>query len=175
MMPTASAADDSPRGRADAVAKAQMPRLAPQVRERTWTRSMPAAMSSSAFAAVISSLRSTMTSPVSGWAIAEAAKRPMIRSRSDSRTPRSSARSARRRERPAVLLQRNHVLGDVNETTGQVAGVRGAERRVGQTLAGAVRRDEVLQHERLSRKFDLMGSSMMRPEGSDIRPRIPAI
>src|SRR5690606_36342424 len=43
-----------------------------------------------------------------------------------------------------VLFQDDHLLGDVDETTGQVAGVRGAESRVGQTLSGAVRGDEVL-------------------------------
>src|SRR5690606_40314401 len=45
-----------------------------------------------------------------------------------------------------VLFQDDHLLGDVDETTGQVAGVRGAESRVGQTLSGAVRGDEVLEH-----------------------------
>ena len=38
------------------------------------------------------------------------------------------------------------VLRDVDEAAGQVAGVRGLERRVGETLARAVRRDEVLEH-----------------------------
>ena len=38
------------------------------------------------------------------------------------------------------------VLGHVDQPPGQVAGVGGLERGVGQTLAGAVGRDEVLQH-----------------------------
>ena len=38
------------------------------------------------------------------------------------------------------------VLRHVDETPRQVAGVRRLQRRVGQALAGAVRRDEVLQH-----------------------------
>ena len=46
----------------------------------------------------------------------------------------------------AVLLADDHVLGDVHQTPGQVAPVRGAQRRVGQTLAGTVGRDEVLEH-----------------------------
>ena len=46
----------------------------------------------------------------------------------------------------AVLLADDHVLGDVDQTPGQVARVGRAERRVGQALAGAVGRDEVLEH-----------------------------
>ena len=38
------------------------------------------------------------------------------------------------------------VLRDVDETAREVTGVGGLERRVGETLAGAVRGDEVLQH-----------------------------
>src|SRR5699024_2607732 len=38
------------------------------------------------------------------------------------------------------------VLGDVHETTGEVAGVRGPQRRVGQALPRTVGGDEVLEH-----------------------------
>ena len=48
--------------------------------------------------------------------------------------------------RLAVLLTDDHVLRDVDETPRQVARVGGAERRVGEPLAGAVGRDEVLEH-----------------------------
>ena len=48
--------------------------------------------------------------------------------------------------RLAVLLADDHVLRDVDETPRQVARVGGAQRRVGETLAGAVGRDEVLEH-----------------------------
>ena len=48
--------------------------------------------------------------------------------------------------RLAVLLADDHVLGDVDETPRQVARVGRAERRVGEALAGAVGRDEVLEH-----------------------------
>ena len=48
--------------------------------------------------------------------------------------------------RLAVLLADDHVLRDVDETPRQVARVGGAERRVGEALAGAVGRDEVLEH-----------------------------
>ena len=40
----------------------------------------------------------------------------------------------------------DHVLGNVHELAGHVTGVRGLERGIGQTFAGAVRRDEVFQH-----------------------------
>ena len=40
----------------------------------------------------------------------------------------------------------DHVLGDVDQAPGQVAGVGGAQRGVGEALAGAVGRDEVLEH-----------------------------
>ena len=46
----------------------------------------------------------------------------------------------------AVLLADDHVLGDVDQTPGQVARVGRAERRVRESLAGAVGRDEVLEH-----------------------------
>ena len=49
-------------------------------------------------------------------------------------------------ERAAVVLGDDDVLRHVHQTPRQVAGVGGLERRVGQTLARAVRRDEVLQH-----------------------------
>src|SRR5690606_13376151 len=46
----------------------------------------------------------------------------------------------------AVLLADDDVLRDVHQTTGQVTRVGGAQSGVGQTLAGAVRGDEVLRH-----------------------------
>ena len=48
--------------------------------------------------------------------------------------------------RAAVVLGDDRVLRHVDQTAGQVARVRGLERGVGQTLTGAVRRDEVLEH-----------------------------
>jgi hypothetical protein len=47
---------------------------------------------------------------------------------------------------PTVLLADDDVLGDVDQATGEVAGVRGAQRRIGEALAGAVGRDEELEH-----------------------------
>jgi hypothetical protein len=48
--------------------------------------------------------------------------------------------------RPAVVVGDDHVLAHVHQAAGQVAGVRGLERGVGQPLARAVGGDEVLQH-----------------------------
>jgi len=45
----------------------------------------------------------------------------------------------------AIALVDDHVLRDVDEAAGEVAGIGGFERRIGQALARAVRRDEVLQ------------------------------
>src|SRR5258705_3360854 len=49
-------------------------------------------------------------------------------------------------QRAAVVLDNDRVLRDVDKATGQVARVRGLERGIGETLARAVSRDEVLQH-----------------------------
>ena len=61
-------------------------------------------------------------------------------------SPSLSAPTDRPRIVPQSVLVDDHVLRHVHETARQVAGVGGLERRVGQTLAGAVRRDEVLEH-----------------------------
>src|SRR5205823_9189250 len=49
-------------------------------------------------------------------------------------------------ERLAILLGDDDVLRHVDETAREVSGIGGLERRIGQTLARAVRGDEVLQH-----------------------------
>ena len=49
-------------------------------------------------------------------------------------------------ERAAVDLADDRVLRHVDEAAREVAGVRRLERGVGEALAGAVRRDEVLEH-----------------------------
>ena len=49
-------------------------------------------------------------------------------------------------DRVALDLADDQLLRDVDESTGQVAGVGGTERGVGETLACTVRRDEVLEH-----------------------------
>src|SRR5450830_1908452 len=46
----------------------------------------------------------------------------------------------------AIIFDHDQILGHVNQTTCQVTGVRGLQRRIGQTLTGAVRRNKVLQH-----------------------------
>src|SRR3954447_23568605 len=55
----------------------------------------------------------------------------------------------------AVALRDDAILRDVNETTGQVARVRGLQRGVREALAGAVGRVEVLSTERPSLKFEM--------------------
>ena len=78
-------------------------------------------------------------------------------------------------ERAAVGLVDDDVLRHVDETAREVARVGGLERRVGQTLARAVGRDEVLHAPSSpSRKFDVIGVSMISPDGLAIRPRMPA-
>src|SRR5271165_7314995 len=46
----------------------------------------------------------------------------------------------------AVVLADDDVLRHVDQAAGQVAGIGRLERRVGQSLAGAVGRDEILEH-----------------------------
>ena len=46
----------------------------------------------------------------------------------------------------AVVFGDDHVLRHVHQAARQVAGIGRLQRRIGQTLAGAVRGDEVLQH-----------------------------
>ena len=78
-------------------------------------------------------------------------------------------------ERAAVVLVDDHVLRHVDETAGQVARVGGLQRRVGQTLARAVRRDEVLRAPSgLRGSSRVIGVSMISPDGLAIRPRMPA-
>ena len=48
--------------------------------------------------------------------------------------------------RAAIFLADDHVLRDVDETAREVARVGRAQRGIGQTLARAVRRDEVLEN-----------------------------
>ena len=46
----------------------------------------------------------------------------------------------------AILLGQHQVLRHIDQSAREVAGVRGLQRRIGQTLACAVRGDEVLQY-----------------------------
>ena len=97
----------------------------------------------------ISWLASMIVVPVANGSTSfSSVTRPMIRSRSGSMVSPPSTIAERRDavERAAVDLRDDHVLRDVHETPRQVARVGRLQRRVGQALAGAVRRDEVLEH-----------------------------
>jgi hypothetical protein len=74
----------------------------------------------------------------------------------------------------AIFLGDDAVLRHVDETAGQVARVRGLQRGVGEALTGAVGRVEVLENVRPSLKFEMIGVSMISPDGLAIRPRMPA-
>ena len=76
--------------------------------------------------------------------------------------------------RAAIDLVDDDVLRDVDESARQVARVRGLERGVGQTLAGAVRGDEVLHDRQAFTEVRVIGVSMISPDGLAIRPRMPA-
>jgi hypothetical protein len=74
----------------------------------------------------------------------------------------------------AVVLGDDDVLGHVDQAPREVTGVGGLERGVGQALARAVGRDEVLEDGQALAEVGVIGVSMTSPEGLDIRPRMPA-
>jgi hypothetical protein len=74
----------------------------------------------------------------------------------------------------AVDLAHDDVLGDVAELAGQVARVGGLERGVGQALAGAVGRREVLEDVQALAEVRADGRLDDLAEGLAIRPRMPA-
>ena len=74
--------------------------------------------------------------------------------------------SHRPRVGAAVVLADDELLGDVDETPGQVARVGGAQGGVGQTLAGAVGGDEVLEHRQALTEVGLDRA------GDDLAPRV---
>jgi hypothetical protein len=83
-------------------------------------------------------------------------------------------RHRERAVRAAIGLGDDHVLRDVDETAREVARVRGLERGIGEAFARTVRRVEVLKNVQPSRKFALIGVSMIEPSGRAMRPRMPA-
>ena len=70
----------------------------------------------------------------------------LVSSRRHASGPGSTPSTQMPRVDLALLFADDQLLRDVDESTGQVAGVGGPERGVGETLAGTVRRDEVLEH-----------------------------
>ena len=109
---------------------------------------MPASCTSAASSSSISWLKSRITPPLIGSMIFSSETRPMMRSRSGSMiSPRFDDRPRLDAvERAAIVIRHDHVLRHVDETPREVARVGGLQRRVGQALARAVGRDEVLEH-----------------------------
>ncbi len=106
-------------------------------------------MSALAFSSSISSSRATsFCLGFSGSLMSSAARRPMMRSYSGSMIslPTPMSKTVMLAGRAAVFFAHDDVLRHVDQTPRQVAGVRRAQRRVGQTLARAVRRDEVFEN-----------------------------
>jgi hypothetical protein len=154
-----------------------MPRRAWQVStERIFTLSMPEFSMSLTFASSISSLAVTSTSPRERIVdvLERDAAEDALAERLDDLAALDERADSDAVHGAAVVLGDDRVLGDVDQPPGQVPGVGGLERRVRQALAGAVRRDEVLQDVRPSRKFAVIGVSMISPEGLAMRPRMPA-
>jgi hypothetical protein len=77
-------------------------------------------------------------------------------------------------ERAAVVLGDDRVLRDVDQAPGQVAGVGGLERGVGRPLRAPCVEMKYCSTVRPSRKFAVIGVSMISPDGLAIRPRMPA-
>ena len=74
----------------------------------------------------------------------------------------------------AIKLAHDDILGNVDETTGEVTRVGGTECGISQPFAGTVGRNEVFQHGEAFAEVCLIGISMVLPDGSAMRPRIPA-
>ena len=89
-----------------------------------------------------------MTLPVAGSLTSSAVVRPRMRLASEATTVPASmmARTLMPRLVPQSSLGDDAVLRHVDQTPRQVARVRGLQRGVGETLAGAVGRVEVLEH-----------------------------
>ena len=93
-------------------------------------------------------LRLMMTLPVDGSLTSSAVVRPRMRIASEATTGAGVDDGAHRDAvlGAAILGRDDAVLRDVDQTARQVARVRGLQRGVGETLAGAVGRVEVLEH-----------------------------
>ena len=112
------------------------------------TFSMPPSWIAWALSSSISSLMSTMTSPVNGSTIFSSvvAADDAVAQRLDDLAALDDRPGLDAVHRAAVDLVDDDVLRHVHQPAGQVARVGGLERRVGQPLARAVRRDEVLEN-----------------------------
>ena len=74
----------------------------------------------------------------------------------------------------AVALAHDHVLADVYQAARQIPRVRRTKRRVGKPFLAPCVEMKNSKTVRPSRKFARIGISMISPDGSAIRPRMPA-
>ena len=77
-----------------------------------------------------------------------AARHPLVQRLQNAVVVDPADPNARHRDpaRRAVFLADDHILRHIDQPPRQIAAVRRAQRRIGQTLARPVRRDEILQH-----------------------------
>jgi len=75
---------------------------------------------------------------------------------------------------PAILFGNHRILSHVHKPSSQIPGVRGFEGRVGQSLSSSVGGDKVLEDGQPFSELEVMGVSMISPEGFAINPLIPA-
>ena len=111
---------------------------------------MASSMSALAFSSSISSLRETIVvvGRLGSRRMSSAARRPMMRSISGSMIslPAANVADGDAAGGAAIFLADDHVLRNVDQTPREIARVGRTQRGVGQTLARAVRRDEVLEN-----------------------------
>ena len=129
---------------------------------RTWIFSRPSSSILRAISAVISSFSRTITSSVIGLTMFARLTRPRIESAKPHFDLFAAVDDALgdALRRAAVFHRDDDVLRHVGQLAGEVTRVGRLEGRVGQTLAGTVRRAEVLEHRQafaevgLDRRFD---------------------
>ncbi len=116
--------------------------------ERTSTSSTLCCSSTRTLSSSISVPAGYSTVSVPGFSTSAATVRPSTRSPRPSTDVTTLDQRCHRQalDGAAIHLGHHQVLGDVDQAAGQVTGVGGLQRGVGQALAGAVRRDEVLLH-----------------------------
>ena len=142
--------------------------------ERTLTRSIPSASMRSMATSSSSSLRATICSPlfsstIQGGHAADQAVDERLRD-----LGRLLAGDPGPEVGAAIVLAGDDVLRHVHQAPGQVPGVGGAQRGVGEPLRAPWLEMKYSSTLIPSRRLLRIGRSMIRPDGSAISPRIPA-